>query len=208
MRKQKIITGLSVGFLAAALFSCQAGRDNPGRIYTPDMYYSRAYDAYSVNLVFPDSMSSRPPVPGTVPRGHTVNAHELLPFNLPHSDSAYAVSGQVKNPLPVITQATLEEGQRLFNIYCAICHGEQLDGQGPLYKSGKFPVQPANFHLPQYLKMPEGTMFYSVTYGKNLMGSYASQLSERQRWEVIAYIKSVQAKDLAKGADSTAVAQK
>ncbi|MCL6524876.1 MAG: cytochrome c [Thermoflavifilum sp.] len=208
MRKQKLVIGLSAGMLSLALFACQAGRNNPGRIYAPDMYYSRAYDAYSVNLVYPDSMSSRPPVPGTVPRGHTVNAHELLPFNLPQSDSAYAVSGQVKNPLPVITQATLEEGQRLFNIYCAICHGEQLDGQGPLYKSGKFPVQPANFHLPQYLKMPEGTMFYSVTYGKNLMGSYASQLSERQRWEVIAYIKSVQAKDLAKGADSTSVAKK
>ncbi|WP_177224137.1 c-type cytochrome [Thermoflavifilum thermophilum] len=208
MRKQYVLIGLSAGMLSLALFACHAGRNNPGRIYAPDMYYSRAYNSYSVNLVYADSMSSRLPVPGTVPRGHTVNAHELLPFNLPQSDSAYAVSGQVKNPLPVITQATLEEGQRLFNIYCAICHGEQLDGQGPLYKSGKFPVQPANFHLPQYLNMPEGTMFYSVTYGKNLMGSYASQLSERQRWEVIAYIKSVQAKDLAKGTDSTAVAKK
>jgi hypothetical protein len=40
--------------------------------------------------------------------------------------------------------------------------------------------------------MPEGQMFYSVTYGKNKMGSYASQLSTRQRWMVIAYIKSKQ----------------
>ena len=36
-------------------------------------------------------------------------------------------------------------------------------------------------------------MFYSVTYGKNKMGSYASQLSTAQRWMVIAYIKSKQA---------------
>jgi hypothetical protein len=36
-------------------------------------------------------------------------------------------------------------------------------------------------------------MFYSVTYGKNKMGSYASQLNTRQRWMVIAYIKSKQA---------------
>ena len=42
-------------------------------------------------------------------------------------------------------------------------------------------------------KMPEGTMFHSVTYGKNMMGSYASQLSTQQRWMVIAYIKSKQA---------------
>jgi hypothetical protein len=36
-------------------------------------------------------------------------------------------------------------------------------------------------------------MFYSVTYGKNKMGSYASQINTRQRWMVIAYIKSMQA---------------
>jgi len=40
-------------------------------------------------------------------------------------------------------------------------------------------------------------MFYSVTYGKNLMGSYASQLTRTQRWMVIAYIKSKQAADVA-----------
>ena len=41
-------------------------------------------------------------------------------------------------------------------------------------------------------KMAEGTMFHSATYGKNMMGSYASQLSTAQRWMVIAYIKSKQ----------------
>jgi hypothetical protein len=35
-------------------------------------------------------------------------------------------------------------------------------------------------------------MFHSVTYGKNSMGSYASQLSTKQRWMVIAYIKKKQ----------------
>jgi len=62
-------------------------------------------------------------------------------------------------------------------------------------------------------KLPEGTMFHSVTYGKNAMGSYASQLNTRQRWEVIAYIRSKQfpggAADTAAkpAADTTAVAK-
>ena len=30
---------------------------------------------------------------------------------------------------------------------------------------------------PYVLNMPEGQMFYTVTYGKGQMGSYASQLS-------------------------------
>jgi hypothetical protein len=51
--------------------------------------------------------------------------------------------------------------------------------------------------------MPEGTMFHSVTYGIRAMGSYASQLSTKQRWMVIAYIKSKQAKKTAPAATAT-----
>jgi mono/diheme cytochrome c family protein len=56
--------------------------------------------------------------------------------------------------------------------------------------------------------MPEGQMFYSVTYGKNLMGGYASQLDAKQRWMVISYIKNKQGKAqpvAAPAADSAAV---
>ena len=42
-------------------------------------------------------------------------------------------------------------------------------------------------------QMPDGQMFYSITYGKNAMGSYASQLRTKQRWMVIHYIKAKQA---------------
>ena len=37
-------------------------------------------------------------------------------------------------------------------------------------------------------------MFYSIAYGKNLMGSYAAQLNKRQRWMIIKYIKNKQKK--------------
>jgi hypothetical protein len=47
--------------------------------------------------------------------------------------------------------------------------------------------------------MPAGQMFYSVTYGKGMMGSYASQLNTVQRWMVIAFIKDRQG-NLIKGA--------
>jgi len=60
--------------------------------------------------------------------------------------------------------------------------------------------------------MPDGQMFYSVTYGKNAMGSYASQLSTKQRWMVIHYIKGMQAAASkpaqTQKADSTANAKK
>ena len=81
-------------------------------------------------------------------------------------------------------------------MYCGICHGKNLDGNGPLWKdgSGPYPAAPKNFIAdPIVSVMPDGQMFYSVTYGKNMMGSYASQLSRKQRWMVIKYIKEKQA---------------
>jgi hypothetical protein len=44
----------------------------------------------------------------------------------------------------------------------------------------------------KYHAMPDGQMFYSITYGKNAMGSYASQITDRQRWMIIHYIKAQQ----------------
>jgi mono/diheme cytochrome c family protein len=89
----------------------------------------------------------------------------------------------------------MKEAERLYLINCAICHGAKLDGNGPLYNGGDgpFPAKPATLvGDAKYEKMPEGEMFFSVTYGKNLMGSYAAQLDSKQRWMVIAYIKSKQ----------------
>lgn len=89
--------------------------------------------------------------------------------------------------------AEIVQGKRLFDIYCAICHGEKLDGQGPLFTSGKFASMPANLlGADYYLNLAPGMIYHTIQYGKNMMGSYYSQLDENQRWEVIAYVKKMQ----------------
>ena len=103
----------------------------------------------------------------------------------------------------------MAEAGRLYNIYCGICHGAKMDAQGPLGTGGKIPAI-ANLTLQQYVDMPEGTMFHSITYGKGNMGSYASQLSRKQRWEVVHYVKAMQTGAVAPpeepaATDSTAV---
>src|ERR1700733_4482295 len=197
-------------------------RRSPGRVYMPDMAYSRAYETYSVTEAQKDSLLakygvhfSNTPVPGTIKRG------ELFPFLLTKDaagDSThYVAARQVKNPL---TSMDTVEAARLYLVNCGICHGPKMDGNGPLYKGGDgpFPAKPATLVGDvKYESMPEGQMFYSVTYGKNMMGSYASQLSTTQRWMIIHYIKEKQAaaaaaKKPAAGAtaakDSTATAKK
>ncbi len=222
MKKLSIISLIVV--VAGTIVSCSDIRRNPGRTYMPDMAYSRAYETYSPHQNLADSgiNYTNMPVPGTIKRG------ELFPFALAKDNAGdstnYAASRQVVNPLPALDSNQLTEAARLYLINCGICHGTNLDGNGPLYKEGNgpFAAKPATLvGDAKYEAMPEGQMFYSVTYGKNMMGSYASQLSTTQRWMIIHYIKAEQAKKKAgatapaagktttdKPTDSTAAATK
>ena len=195
---KKIVFSSVVILTAAGIFtSCSDVQRDPGRVYMPDMGYSRAYETYATTeeqkaeLLKQGIHFSNTPVPGTIKRG------ELFPFLITKDAAAgdttnYHAAREVKNPL---TSMDTVEAERLYLVNCGICHGPKLDGNGPLYRGGDgpFPAKPADFlGGAQYQGMPEGQMFYSVTYGKNKMGSYASQLNTKQRWMVIAYIKSKQ----------------
>jgi mono/diheme cytochrome c family protein len=164
----------------------------------PDMAYSRALETYT-NL---DTLKKQGinynalPVPGTIKRG------EMFPFAVAKDKagdtSNYVASKQVADPLTKLEGKQLVEAERLYLVNCGICHGKALNGDGPLVKrpdgsAGPYPAQPANLVGGVYLHMPAGQMFYSVTYGKGQMGSYASQLSTVQRWMVVQYIKTKQA---------------
>ena len=195
--KKIIPVCLSIAMLA----SCSDGpRRDPGRVYMPDMAYSRAYETYAITpeqreeLLKKGIHYSNIPVAGTLKRG------ALIPFNIPKDEAGdttnYVASKSVRSPLNSLDDVTMTEANRLYLVNCGICHGTKLDGNGPLYRGGDgpFPAKPATLvGDAKYESMPEGQMYYSVTYGKNKMGSYASQLDTRQRWMVIAYIKSKQA---------------
>src|SRR5258708_4793011 len=199
MKKIKILVAFLLMATLAILFESCDSKQEPGKVYMPDMAYSRAYEAYAPNDLKDQNINYIPyPVEGTIRRG------DLFPFTLAKDSAGYSMSKEVKDPLPSLDSVQLGEAQRLFNINCAICHGPKLDAQGPLATGGKVPAV-ANLTLKQYVDMPVGTMFYSVTYGKNNMGSYASQLSRRQRWMVIQYVKSQQVKSRVT-ADSTKMA--
>lgn len=187
MNKTRSIVVASI-LASVGLLSCNSGnmRRNPGKIYAPDMTYSRAYDAYTSNPNFADGQTSRVPTKGTIAVGHD------LPDHLMEGDTnAYKTFTTSYR----FNEAEIKEGGRLYMIYCGICHGSALDGNGPLYTSGKFVAAPANFKGEKYLAMPVGTMYAAVKYGKNLMGAYASQLNVKQRWQVIAYIKKMQSEN-------------
>ena len=84
------------------------------------------------------------------------------------------------------TQIDSERGKELYNIYCGICHGNKGKGQGKLVKREKI------LGVPSYddagRAITEGSIYHTIYYGKNAMGSYANQLNEEERWQVVDYV--------------------
>ncbi len=202
--------------MAAALvatIACTDVKREPNRVYMPDMAYSRAYETYIERDSTKFTMDQNDwesgdgktkifynnlPVAGTVARSENFVYH--LPKDKVGDTTYYTQSAATVNPIPMPDSMRMVEVERMYLINCGICHGPKLDGNGPLYKGGEgpYPAKPANLSGsdPKYVGMKEGTMFYSITYGKNLMGSYASQVTPTLRWEIVHYIKNFQAKTL------------
>ncbi len=196
MKRINFLTAILISALAVALSSCDE-KQKPGKIYMPDMTYSRAIETYSLlnDTVFTTdpSKAGREIFYNSKPVDGTVAVGELFAYTLPNDSAGYKLSAEVKNPLPPLTGKESEEASRLFNINCAICHGAGGLANGPLATSGKIGGV-ANLTTPAYVAMADGTMFHSINYGKNNMGSYASQLSRKQRWQLVQYIRTLQPK--------------
>lgn len=193
---------IAVIAIIVTLSSC-GGKRSPGRVYMPDMAYSRTYEAYDLldSMKFTGDVNSKggkiffnaKPAPGTIKRG------DLFPYTLPNDSIGYKMSATVANPIGELNAEELAEAGRLYNINCGICHGAKGKANGPM--SGKVGGI-VDLTLPQYQALADGTIFHSITYGKNNMGSYASQLTKEQRWKVVKYVRSLQGAGGAK-TDST-----
>jgi mono/diheme cytochrome c family protein len=209
MQKTKIFSFMT----ALALFgfaSCSHDRsmegdydpNDTGYEYAPegDMYNSVPYDAFSQyeeedirnvdrnsNYYNPDTMNMRYPAKGTVARGKLG-----FYFPYPNTPEGYERAGaEVKNPVPVNAK-TMAEGKRLFETYCWQCHGMESSPKGSLVAAGKFPPPTWDFERKSLLKnLVEGKMFFSITYGRNLMGPHGPLITPDQRWMIIHYLKSV-----------------
>jgi hypothetical protein len=57
--------------------------------------------------------------------------------------------------------------------------------------NGKFPTPGKYWDKVASAGLNEGKMFHSITYGKNLMGQHASQVTKEERWLVIHYINEL-----------------
>jgi mono/diheme cytochrome c family protein len=173
--------------------SCIRSTQKPGRQYMADMVQAIAYEAGSANPIFKDGKTNQLAPAGSIARGK---------YLYPLSDSEYVKAATfITNPFNFSKEEIEGEGKHLYTVNCAICHGDKGDGQGHLVQIDKFPPPPSYLTEP-LLSKPEGQRYHTLMYGKNMMGSYASQLNHRERWLVLGYVKALQ--DAGKPASTTA----
>jgi mono/diheme cytochrome c family protein len=201
------------------LSSCSSNSDSPYYEYMPDMYRSPAIEPYvdygEVRERYDEKRSLKQsaltPPAGTVPFYGTNKEYVMmmLPYHrladkgmdVTHGHYAkilstesgveYAAAANDKNAIQINddnAKQLLDQGKKLFAKYCQHCHGEKGDGKGPMVESGAYSGVP-NF---ANLSIAEGQMFYSIYYGKGLMGAHSTQLNKEEIWKVVHYIKKLQ----------------
>lgn len=178
---------------------CKAGGNDPGRVYMPDMMYSRAYEAYTLAPEgSPVKYSSLLPVAGTIPRGilpsdtnglknESMIKSYLMKQYFPNTPEGYEKASELQNPLPK-TKANIERGKELYSIYCSPCHGDAGDGQGPVVASGKYNGVPT--YKDRLPTINDGKAYFSICYGKGKMGSHSGQINPTEIWKVVMYINT------------------
>jgi len=186
-----------------ALFAkARESKMSHGRIHVVwDMDFTPSYKPQSGNPLFDDQRGMRLPPAGSVPVDHLRVDDHLYQGKV---GPAFAST----LPLGIVAdESTMKLGKAQFGIYCAPCHGQSGEGNGPInqraetLKQGWVP--PSNLHQ-QYLRdQPAGEIFRTITHGIRNMSGYASQIDPEERWAIVLYVRALQKSRTAQVSDLT-----
>ena len=172
----------------------------------PDMVRQNKVRPQTRSEFFANEEASRLVPENTIPHSapYVVNGEKLMVDGKPvyPYDDSPVNTGRIpgttnfvmNNPIP-LTRQLLDRGEQRFQINCMPCHGPAGDGKGITSKYNMFSM--ANFHDQRLVNMPDGEIFNTITYGKNLMGSYGANVTVEDRWAIIYYVRTLERSQLA-----------
>jgi hypothetical protein len=141
------------------------------------------YKPLAESTFFPDHRSARPLPTGVIARGF-----------LDEDDHFYTgrVNGQLATTFPFeITTDVLARGRERFDIFCTPCHDHVGSGNGMAVRRG-FRRGPPSFHIQRLRDAPPGHFYDVISNGFGAMNDYAAQITPRDRWAIVAYIRALQ----------------
>ena len=93
-----------------------------------------------------------------------------------------------KNPVAP-DRESIQRGRNLFSSQCVWCHGPKGDGKGELAVADNLPTP--DFTAAQQKKRTDGELFYILVHGHGGMPGQGSRLREKQKWDLINFIRSL-----------------
>ncbi len=180
-RYSSLIYVLILSFILTSCFD----KRKPNYQYFPDMYEPVSYETYGEYDIFPNAQQALEPVKESISRG-------WLPYDYEDNAEGYDLAkADLTNPLPY-TEENYNKGREMYDIYCATCHGGNGNGKGYLVEREKILGVPSYDDIGRAIT--EGSVYHVMYHGINTMGSYASQMSNEELWQVTHYVMTL--KDL------------
>ncbi|WP_395717333.1 c-type cytochrome [Prosthecobacter sp.] len=209
---------LSLIFIGAIIVSAFGTRGSKSELPPLEIFQDMDHQAkikyQAASEFFADGRGARLPVKGTVPMGFEIPAKAAVdgakPARFAFTNGVdYYNTGKMgdfygdglpteitSDPL-VFNEAFLKRGEQRYNIHCAVCHGTSGNGKGVTSKYGILTA--FNLQQPGALDpanaaafRADGAIFDVITNGKGLMGGYGGNITVRDRWAIVAYIRALQ----------------
>ncbi len=185
MTKYVSITLLVIVLTALAVLGVRGTTSRKPPIYVfDDMDDQPKYKSQAESAFYADGRSMRMPPNGTIPWGRRAvqPAAELAaddPANF-----------ELKSIPVKVDRALLARGRKVFDTYCAVCHGPGGAGNGVTASYNIAP--PASYHTDRLRDMTDGYLYQVITEGKGLMGAYGPSVRPTDRWAAVAWVRVLQ----------------
>lgn len=191
---KRVLVGIAGAATLLSLAGCRGQTSTePPIVPFRGMHEMPRYDSQEYSRYFEDHRTMRPVVEGTLPREADID------FEVAEGLDA---RGEYVATIPqaVVDRAggmgdLLERGEARFGIYCAPCHGLAGDGRGMVTRRAERlgnTFAAANLLDAQFLHVPDGRIYLTITNGVRTMPAYRSQIPTDDRWAIVAYVRALQ----------------
>lgn len=137
---------------------------------------------------FVSFMEDQPSIGYQEPPRRLPGVGALSIFRPPYHDEPLTM----ENPVPP-DEVSLQRGELLYDVHCALCHGYLGWGDGPITDRWQQDARkPADLTAERFGQYPDSLFYRTVTQGIGGMPALRENMNERQVWDVINYARSLQ----------------
>ncbi len=183
-RNRAAVRVAALAALAATAGGCTALDNALARVpFFSFMEESPAFDPYE---------APRPAPPNAVPFAAPSEAPPVaVPEGLATEPWLVSLADSLENPFPV-NERTVAAGQVPYQRHCAVCHGADGQGNGPVTATGSYPRLVPSLTTPRAQGLSDEYIYGVIWSGRGLMPAYGARVPDRERWLIVNYVRQLQ----------------